>query len=276
MRLFYAPSLSDSSGNARYVLDCSGLDSGTHKTLRSRYIVDYALKSGISDIHLITAGNAGLSLKQEIEKRDLPVNLFHIVGKSLPEKVKKLLSNKKNRVIESDLERQYLSPEAINDLVGQSSFDATYVEGPQYNPLIELALSVNPDKIIVPVGSAELFNCSYLYIKNKKNMVKIIGVVPRYNHPLSRSNSPQYEKTLADKLGCRFITPRALSTARSALDDGHGIVNVDNNHVKSALRKAQELYISAEYSGAVSLAVSDEIYGRRVVCVLTGKCTLSL
>ena len=65
-----AETLSRGTSSKAFYIDCNSFTTGTHKDFRSARIIDKAEKEGVKNIHLITAGNAGISLKQEIERRE--------------------------------------------------------------------------------------------------------------------------------------------------------------------------------------------------------------
>ena len=269
MKAIYSYYLSSLTSNRVFYIDCSTSETGTHKDMRSKGIVGYAEKHGINSIHLITSGNAGLSLKHTIKQSGRNITLTHIVPVSIADDISHHLESSESRVIKVDLTRAFLSGEKIREIVGDESFDATYIKGPHYTTLIQAALEVLPDYVIVPLGSGELFNSFYCYIKENGSNTKIVGVIPRGSHPLSSRGT--YEKTLADKLSCSFIHPRAEADVREALLWGHELHEANNKQIMTAVVQASEIGIQLEPSGAVSLAALNKSQNKTVVCVLTGR-----
>lgn len=271
MKLQSSDYLSQLTSNEVSYLDCSSFETGTHKDLRSKYIVDYAVRNGISNIHLITSGNAGISLKRAIDKSDAKISLVNIVPSDLEEEIVRLLISPNSQVVKSDLEKEFLSAEMITDLVNGNSYDATYIEGSQYDEMIKKVVSVSPDCVALPVGSGELYNCFYNYIRENRLSAKLIGIVPQSNHPLSSKESD--ERTLADKLYCKFMNPKAIEKVNEALSEGYGILEISNEQIEYCMRLSKELGLNLEPSGAVSLILPQQIKHKEIVCVLTGKGT---
>ncbi len=269
MNLAYSHFLSSITYNDVYYLDCSGLETGTHKDLRSRFIIDYALHSEIRSLHIITKGNAGVSLKKVIDAANADISLVHIVPHSLDERIVALLRGQKSHVIKMNLDEQLISACALANLVSPGSYDATYVEGPQYDPMIKELLSISPDYVIVPVGSGELFNCIYNHLSGYRLGTKLIGIIPKGNHPLSSISA--YEKSLADKLACTFIQPQAMQKIKKSLREGHQILEISNADITNCLEIGTNLGLKTEPSAAVALYALHRLQGKKVVCVMTGK-----
>ncbi len=129
--------------------------------------------------------------------------MTNIIPKDLDEAVVDLLTGPDNQTICTDLKKEFLTAEIIKKLKNTDSFDATYIECNQYGELIKKALEISPYHIILPVGSGEPYNCFYNYITEKKLFAKLVDVIPQENHPLSSKGN--IEKTLADKLYCKFM-----------------------------------------------------------------------
>lgn len=261
----YSPYLSKLTSNDVFYLDCSILESGTHKDLRSSSIVDYAVTHRIENIHLITAGNAGMSLKKAIEHAGADIQLINIVSRDLEERIVRSLISQNSQVMRFDLEKEYFSSANI----AEGSFDATYIEGPQYDTLIRSAIAISPEYVALPIGSGELFNCFYNYIREHRLSTKIIGIVPRGNHPLSQHGTS--DRTLADKLYCEFMNLKALEKIRESLLYGHRIIDINNTQIAYCLQLSKLLGMDLEPSGAVTLVAPQQVEHKKIVCVLTGK-----
>ena len=271
MRLQLSDYLSQLTSNEVYFLGCSDLETGTHKDLRSKYVVDYAVRNGINQIHLITTGNAGIGLKRAIEKSGSRIHLINIVPTDLEEKIVKSLTGLSSRVVKLDLGQKFLSAGMVEGLVSSNSYDATYIEGNQYDEMIKRVISVAPNFVALPIGSGELYNCFYNYIRESRLSVKLIGVVPQGNHPLSSKKTD--ERTLADKLYCKFMNPNAIKKTQEALSEGHKIVEIDNKQIEYCMRLSENLGLNLEPSGAVSLVIPQQLKNKKIACVLTGKGT---
>ena len=244
MKLQYSKLLSTQTSNEVFYLDCSSLETGTHKDMRSKYIVDYAVRKGVGNLHLITMGNAGISLKRAIDKSGAKISLVNIVPSDLEEEIVRLLTGHNSLVVRSDLEKEFLSEEKMKGLANGNSYDATYVEGYQYDKMIEVAVNISPDHIVLPVGSGELYNCFSNYIRRNQLSTKLTGIVPKGNHPLSSKESD--ERTIADKLYSKFMNPKAINKINEALSEGHEIIEISNEQISYCLIISENLGLDLE------------------------------
>lgn len=243
-----------------------------HKYLRAKYIYE-TLSLGYEQIHLITSGNAGKNIKQILkEEKETNRNLVNIVDKNLDSNIKEPLIGANSSILELDLTKRKYSPKELDLLVkqifGKNSFNATYIEGPQYYPLIEQSLSINPDYVIIPLGSGELYNSFYNYLKKYNHKTKLIGIIPQGNHALSaRGNT---EITLADKLFCQYITNEAKIKIKESVKNGHQIQEVTNQNLIKANNYAKQLGLTLEYSASSSLLIPKYAQNKKTISVLTG------
>lgn len=275
----YSPDLSAATGNTIYIVDCGIGHSGTHKDIRAKYIVKEAVGKGVQRLHVITSGNSGMSLKDEIERQNAPLELSSIVSPDVSRAITRRLEGEKSRVIVTYLKRKRLGESDISALVGKGSWDVSYLEGPHYFGLVNAVLSVRPEIIAIPVGSGELFNSFYFFIREKGLGARLVGAVPEGNHPacaLAKVNRARFikrytGKTRADKLAAAYISPAAESGIEDAVSKGHGILDFSEESIEWAVKASKEAGFDLEPSGAASLIVPKRYKGKRVVCVLTGK-----
>lgn len=257
------------SANEVYYLDCSNFPNGTHKDLRSQYIINGCVKKGIKNIHLITTGNAGLSLKKTIEEQNADIFLTNIVDSKFNETTFLNLESDRSMLKQIDLDKEFLSQNTINSIIGQNSLDVTYFESSQYDSLFATIIEAKPTHIIVPVGSGELYNCCYNYISQQNLSIKLIGILPKGNHPLSKYSKK--EDTLAEKLYCKYMYSDAKRKILESISKGHTLIEVSNDNILYGEEIAIRANLDLELSGSVSFSVLNTFIDCRLACILTGK-----
>lgn len=266
----YSSDIGDRCKNDVYTLDFSYMPYGTHKDIRSQLIVEYAIKNNISKLHIITSGNAGLSLKKTIEKTNKDIFLTCIVSDSINESIALSLIGPNSNIMKYDLEREDITKKLPNLI--NNSFDVTYVKGNPYIDVISTMNKHNFDYIIIPLGSGELYTRFLDYIKEHKLSTKLIGVIPFAKHPLSKEyrHWASFPDSYADKLTCKFINSKIAIKIKGSEKQGNMIYEITNQEISELCAFSKTLNYSLEPSGAVGLCVPTIIQNKKILCVLTG------
>jgi threonine synthase len=266
----YSASISRDYRNEVYTLDFSVLPSGTHKDIRSGFIVEYAIQNNISKAHMITSGNAGLSLKRAIEQSGADILLTCIVPDTIDKLVALRLISPHSKVICFDLEKRDITQELPT--IVEDSFDVTYVKNNPYKDIISKVKGYDFDYVILPIGSGELYGCFLDYFREQNSPTKLIGIIPLAKHPLSKKYArwSEYPNTFADKLACKFMNPGIITKIQDSLSQGNALCEVDNAEISRLCTFSKAQGYSLEPSGAVGLHIPKTLHNKKLLCVLTG------
>lgn len=212
-----------------FVIDESKNSYGTYKDRRSAYILDLALKEGVSTLCLITAGNAGFSLGQYARPKGIRV--VSVVDTDCKEEMKDRLKEACDAVIEHDLSASVLKPEDVVALARTSEneviWDVTNGYSAAYQPIID-ELEREPDYLVCPVGSGEAFVGLYQGIKANGLRTRLVGVGVQ-SHP-----------SFADKLSTLW-TPYE-EKIREILAEGHLLFRLTEDEVRAAYEKNKDRF----------------------------------
>lgn len=221
------------------VIDESKNPSGTYKDRRSAYIVDLALKEGVSTLCLITAGNAGCSLG--LMARPKGIRVVSIVNRSLKLSIKEKLAEACDSVVECDLNEKILKPEDVIALARSSDdeaiWDVTNGYAAAYESIIDEVKDEDFDYLVCPVGSGEAFVGLYLGIKRHRLRTKLVGVGVE-EHP-----------SFADKLSTPW-TPYE-DKIKEILLEGHRLYRLSEEEVRTAYEGNKGRYASEPSSTVV-------------------------
>lgn len=243
------------------IKDESNNSYGTYKDRRSKFIVEKAVRSGVSHLCLITSGNAGYSLAKYAILKGIHVTC--IVHKDLKVHIKEKLLETGASVIEIDLGHQILKSEHIISLIQQDNkeivWDVTNGFSQAYESIIDEMKDEPPDFIICPVGSGEAFVGLYQGIQRNNLPSRLIGV------------GVQSYPSFADKLGTPW-TPYGSGMAK-IISKGHILVRLAEDEVVETYEKYKDKY-QVEPSSAVVWAglIKAEIdTSKKIVLINSGK-----
>jgi threo-3-hydroxy-L-aspartate ammonia-lyase len=142
-----------------------------------------------------------------------------------------------------------------------------------------LALGLDLDIIIAPIGGGGLTSGLVKAARGRKKKVKIVGAEPLLSNDAAQSfrageivSLPAESNTIADGARVLRIGDRNWEILRSGLDY---VVEVSEDQIREALRMLFELAnLKAEPTGALSvgaiLAQPERFKGKRVCCVISG------
>ena len=147
-----------------YIKDESKNPFGTFKDRRSEFIIQKGFEENVDKFATITSGNAGYSLGKFA--KGTGIKIVNFVDKKLKKYIKDELKKVSYKIIEIDLSKKIWAPEEIVTKARENDteviWDTTngfhgYHEG--YVRIIEeiQKKGLNPDFIVVPVGSGEAF-----------------------------------------------------------------------------------------------------------------------
>ena len=233
---------------------------GTFKDRKSREVALYADHAGARIVLAMTSGNYGYSLPRFLELAGIRSLLF--VSDNLdPVIVNKL--REKARVTHEDLEKKEL------DLDSRASGSSVQINATNFFDDAYLGIfreikmglrkqNKNPDYVVVPLGSGELFAAAlrYYYLSG----TKVIGV------------TTDFRGTAAKMLYAKY-RPIMKKIMQHANRDKFHVINATEPEIKQAYEWAQRKKISAEPSAAaafVALQRHNFRPGEEVVFVNTG------
>lgn len=225
-----------------YIKDESKQRYGTWKDRRSERIVACAQQKGISNVVLISSGNAGYSLGRLGQQAGMAVTV--VVDHMLSLSIKRRLVKACTRVLEVDLAKYIFSSRALVRLAKGSSreafLDVTNGYEEAYESLVDEIRRVRPDYLICPVGSGEAFVGLVRGIKKHRLPTVCIGVAPKKS-----------SRSLADKL-CTPWTPYATALQKLTKRK-HLLLRVSEAEIAHSLKMAKK-YMRCEASSAIVFA----------------------
>ena len=235
----------DFEGVHAYIKDESWNPSGTIKDRRNSFVVQEALRLGVDKLALITAGSNGYSLATLAPEE---IKVVAIVDRSLSASVKRYLSKAVYQLIELNLQHKILRPEELISFVREREdeviWDVTngYEEG--YVPIVAELKELNPDYIVVPVGSGGIYVGVVEGVRRYRLKTKVIGI-----------GVQNTLKSFADKLYTPW-TPYTKVMAKYH-EAGHTIYRLDENEVKETWQRFQHV-ARLEPSSAVVFAALEK------------------
>jgi threonine synthase len=213
------------------VLDESKNPYGTWKDRRSEYIVQKALKKGISKLCLITSGNAGYSLAKCAAPHGIKVSC--VVDVNLKKEIKQRLTDVAHKVIETSLDDKVLTPEEVITLVREDEediWDVTNGYMAAFTPLAKELSSKEPNYLICPLGSGEAFVGLHQGLIESNSKTILVGVGVEAKH------------SFADKLSCSW-RPYDVKIDE-ILAEGHIFLKLSEEEVREAYEEYKDLYTS--------------------------------
>jgi threonine synthase len=213
----------------------------THKDRRSAWLLDQARREGTERLALITAGNAGRSLA--LRARSTGIAVTSIIDRSAPNGLRLALLSAGSDIRPADLSIP-LGSDAVVSLARTSAQervrDVTNGAEEAYIGLWNEIRDVQPDSVICPVGSGELFMGLAMGIQADKAAARVWGV---------RAQAPD---SIADKL--RAVWTPNHDRIQILLGRGHHLVSLPEEYVLHAASLIPA-GIEAEPSASVVYAV---------------------
>lgn len=236
---------------------------GTIKDRRNFQIILEANRLKVDKLVLITSGNSGYSLIN-FTKGTL-IKVVCLISKNLSIKTKKLLGDIAYQVIELNLDHKILRPEELITFAREKEdeviWDVTNGYEENYSSLVdEVFKEIEPDYIVVPIGSGGIFIGIAETIEKRNKKTKVIGVGVQ-----NTINS------FADKLPTPW-TPysKALQYYQKL---GHPIYRLTEEEIKKTYHKFQNV-VDCEPTSAVVFAAPEKHKFRpddKIVFVNSGK-----
>jgi cysteine synthase len=249
-----------------YIKDESFNRYGTVKDRRNRSILSDAMRLGVDKLVLITAGSNGYSLAK-LAGDDLKV--VTIIDRSLPTSIKQKLEETVYQVIEINLQHKILRPEEVISFAREREdeviWDVTNGYEDSYASIVAELRGLDPDYIVVPVGSGGVYVGIIEAVQRYKMKTKVIGI-----------GVQNTLKSYADKLHTPW-TPYAKVMSRFH-HLGHPIYRLTESEVKEAWQQFQHT-VELEPSSAVVFAAINKHHFKptdSVVFLNSGRLNLAI
>lgn len=220
---------------------------GSWKQRKALYVAEEAKKRGVTKVVVITAGNAGPAIAEQLRPHNIP--LVAIIDPTLPEETKEKLRASCYKVVEHDLSVR-LEPEAVVALARENPdeviWDATEGCEDAYKPIIdeimEQTKGIDPQYIFCPFGQGEAFAGLAKAVEERGMKTTIVGV------------SPNGRSAFADKLDRAFAPAYADTYLElSQYENGHMYMLVSDSDIRDAYTYARP-YIPCGPSSSIVFA----------------------
>lgn len=244
-----------------YLKDESVNPWGTIKDRRNQFVIQEALRLGVDKLATITAGNNGYSLAK-LAGHDIKVTT--IIDKALAEDIKEKLQATTYQVIEVNLQHKILRPEEVIAFVREKEdeviWDVTNGYEEAYIPIVDEIRNLEPDYIVVPVGSGGVYVGIVEGVKRYRLHTKVIGI-----------GAQNTSSSFADKLHTPW-TPYAKIMAKFN-NLGHTIYRVTEPEIKKVWQKYQHVAQCEPSSAIVFAALTAHTFkpDDKVVFINTGR-----
>ncbi len=273
-----------------YTLDFSDSPCGTHKYLRSQKIIEEVIKNNYDRICLITAGNAGYALLQEVEKinavREKKIFLSFVIDKNISEKRVATLQSPYVTIIRKNLDEKFLTSTELIELSkvneDEEVFDATKFMFVDVSQIVDQLKEYTLDTALLPVGSGEFYLSLWSEIKRVHSGMKLIGVVPKDGHPLCARSLDSLEdfyssyvfNTLTPSISFSLLPNNVRNLLLQTIHEGCSLVDADNENIKKAHELSKQAGYDVEASSAIPLSQlqNEALQGKnRILCIFTGR-----
>lgn len=256
--------ISPFDGLVAYIKDESANAYGTIKDRRCKFIVHEASRLRVDKLALITAGNNAYSMAK-LAHNDIKV--VAIVDRTMPEEVKTKLQQTVYQVIEVNLQHKILRPEEVITFAREREdeviWDVTNGYEESYIPLVIELKKLEPDYLVVPVGSGGIYVGVVDGVQRYRLKTKVIGVgVQNTLH------------SFADKLHTPW-TPYT-KVMQKFQDQGNPIYRLSETEVRDTWQKYQNVVRSEPSSTVVFAALEIHPFkkGETIVFINSGKTSL--
>ncbi|MEK7460883.1 MAG: PLP-dependent lyase/thiolase [Patescibacteria group bacterium] len=248
-------------GLQAYLKDESANPSGTIKDRRSEHIFQEGTRLGVDKFTLISAGNNAFSLSNSANGE---IKVVAIIDRGLPQDIKELLTQQLHQVIQINLQHKILRPEEViafaREREDEVIWDVTNGYEESYGSMVAELRELNPDYIVVPIGSGGIYVGVVQAIQRYRMSTKVIGI-----------GVQNTMRSAADKLYTPW-TPYAKVMAK--FDKlGHKIFRLTEEEIKSTWQTHQHLADLEPSSAVVFAAVKKMTFAPTdtVVFVNSGK-----
>jgi cysteine synthase len=220
---------------------------GTIKDRRNSTIIREANRLKIDKLVLITSGNNGYSLS--MLSKGTPIKVVCIIDRDLPDEVKSTLRNTAYHVTELNLKHKILRPEELiafaREREDEVIWDVTNGYEDSYAIVLnEILDKVNPDYIVVPLGSGGIYTGFVHALERNNTKTKIIGIGVQNTH-----------YSIADKLYTPW-TPYT-KTLDYYKDLGHKIYRLSEEEIKRMYKRYKQI-MSCEPSSSIVFAALEK------------------
>ncbi len=258
---------------------------GTMKDRRSDVLVRLAQHHGFSKIFCVTGGNLGNSLAEFAGK--VGIGCVALAPKDIP---KKILEKLEKRATLTKVETLF-DPSQVwtAERVVENFPDS--LDGTANNPCSTRAYTkiaaelseLNPELIVVPLGSGELFCGICQGIEETGMRAKVIGVSVCDKNPVGLALrhgidevalEGTFEERAANKIAVHF-TP-LMPIIMHFISKGHMFAEISDRQMQDAIFEYQPYFEQAIEPSSLSVFAALEKLplqekGKKIVCVLTGR-----
>lgn len=258
---------------------------GTMKDRRSDAIVRLARHHDFSKIFCVTAGNLGNSLAEFAGKNG--IECISVAPKDIPKKILERLEKKTSLTKVETLfdPSQIWTAKKISESFPQA-MDGTGnnpCAAHAYTQIAEELSGLDPDMIVVPLGSGELFCGICQGIEERDMRAKVIGVSVCEKNPVGQALrlgkeeialEGTFEERTANKIAVQF-TP-LLPVIMHFISKGHRLIELTDKEIADSVFEYQPYFEHAIEQSSLSVFAALEKLapgekGKRIVCVLTGR-----
>lgn len=170
--------------------------SHTHKDRRSALILEKAFQNKADTLALVTTGDAGYSLAKMAQ--DIGLRIVTIVGQQCPKRTKDTLEDAGAEVRVADLSEKMTSAHIerlARKMKCEKIMNVTTGFQEAYIAIVDEIAAEQPDVIVVPIGSGELFQGIAKGIRKHNLHTELVGVaVQSKRSAANKLSTPEYIK----------------------------------------------------------------------------------
>ncbi len=219
---------------------------GSWKQRKALYVAHEVAERGVTKVVVITAGNAGSALAEQLKPQGVPV--VAIVDPNMSSDIKHKLANTCYKLIEQDLTHRLEREQVIalaREKPDEVIWDVTEGCEASYEPIIDEVVAqchgVDPEYIFCPFGQGEAY-AGLAQGVQKRGMDSVIVCV-----------RPNGRSALADKLDTSILPAYAKTYLNGQMEHGDMIIVVNDADIREAYEYAKQ-YIRCEPSSAIVFA----------------------
>ena len=204
---------------------------GTIKDRRNNFVAQEALRHFVNKLVLITSGNNGYSLAKICKKSS--IKIYSVVDTRIEENIYKTLNEVCEKVIKIDLQEKIYHPEDLLGLVREYPTDVIWdvtngYEQGYWAMFQEIFGSVDPDYIVVPLGSGGIYTACINFIEHRGSKCKVIGI-----------GAQSQTDSMADKLTTSWTPYHRLIENKQAL--GHAVFRLTEAEIRQVYKNFNHL-----------------------------------
>ncbi|MFH0835229.1 MAG: PLP-dependent lyase/thiolase [Candidatus Micrarchaeota archaeon] len=270
---------------------------GTHKDRRSEMIVNIALEQDVDKIVCLTAGNSGYSLSRYCYAAGIDYTSFFFPDTASETRRRSLREWGKAVELQVDEEdwrgilkyRDFAQVAKEYDLWERGKswnkvWNVTNTFEPAslaaYKALAYEIAESKPDRIVLPVGTADLLVGVWMGLRELELNTQIVGAVPKDGNAFVPAFKARNDELILDSYDGsskaeKLISPYCamLPFTNRMLKDGHSLLEFTNDDLEAAKKNAAEAGLKCEYSALAAFAILPQLDVKeheRVVVVSTG------